>query len=98
MTYQVKISARAKNAYAQNLDYVHKEWGSKVADQFIDRVDNMIGVLQKNPFIIPVYDRAKGIHKYVIHEPIILYYRIKESTIETLLFWNTYKDPRKLKL
>jgi plasmid stabilization system protein ParE len=39
MTYTVKISTRAKKAYEQNLDYLHKEWGNKVTLQFIERVE-----------------------------------------------------------
>jgi plasmid stabilization system protein ParE len=50
MTYKVKITARAKKAYEQNLDYLHKEWGNKVALKFIERVDKMIGIIQENPF------------------------------------------------
>ncbi len=98
MRYKVKISARAKKAYEHNLDYLHKEWGNKVTLQFIERVDKMIGIIQENPFLFPVYNLHKGIRKCVIHERIILYYRINENTIELLLFWNTYRDTSKLKL
>lgn len=98
MTYTVKISKRAKKAYEQNLDYLHKEWGNKIVLQFIEHVDKIIGIIQENPFLFPVYNLHKDIRKCVIHERIILYYRINGNTIELILFWNTYRDISKLKL
>jgi RimJ/RimL family protein N-acetyltransferase len=60
--------------------------------------DKIIGIIQENPFLFPVYNLDKGIRKCVIHERIVLYYRVNGQTIELILFWNTYRDTSKLKL
>jgi len=97
MSYALKFTIKAKNNYAQNLDYLKKEWGAKVAMGFIDRVDIVLETIRINPFLYPLYYPAKNIHKCVVHSRIILYYRIKGNAIEILRFWNTYQNPKKLK-
>ncbi len=97
MSYTLKLTVKARNSYAQNLDYLHKEWGSKVTLDFIDRVDTVLQTIIQNPYLYPTYLSSKSIHKCAVHNRIILYYRIKGNVIEILRFWNTYQDPKKLK-
>ena len=79
------------------VDYLKKEWGTKVTIRFIERVDTTLEAIRKNPFLYSLHDPSKNIRKCVIHGRIILYYRINGNTVEILRFWNTYQNPEKLK-
>ncbi len=97
MSFALKFTVRARNTYAQNLDYLQKEWGAAVAMQFIERVDTVLEAIRENPFLYSLYHPSKNIRKCVMHNRIILYYRIKGNTIQILRFWNTYQNPEQLK-
>ena len=97
MSYTLKLTVKARNTYAQNLDYLHKEWGSKVTLDFIDRVDTVLQTIIQKPFLYPIYLPSKSIYKCVVLNRIILYHRVKGEVIEILRFWNTYQNPKKLK-
>ena len=54
MSYSIKFTIKARNTYAQNLDYLEKEWGAKVTMGFIDRVDTVLETISKNPLLYPL--------------------------------------------
>ena len=98
MSYALKITSRAEKSYAQNLEYLAKEWGAKVTLQFMDRVDSVLLAIADNPYLYPPFRSSKNNRRCVIHERIIMYYRISgKSKISILLFWNTYQNPDKLR-
>ena len=99
MSFSIKITQRAEKSYRQNLDYLNENWGPKVTIAFIDRVDSIGKSISKNPYLYPLFLRSQNIRRCVVHERIIMYYRISGKTkITILLFWNTYQKPEKLKL
>jgi hypothetical protein len=46
----------------------------------------------------PVIDVKRNIHRCVVVKQVSLFYRIKSSHIELLLFWDNRQNPSKLKL
>ena len=89
----------AKDSFSQNLDYLLAEWGDQVTSDFLDRVDEVILRLSKNPKIYPVINPSDNIHRCVVVKQISLYYRIVSTTqIDLITFWNNFQNPEKLKL
>lgn len=84
-------SPQAQKDYWQNIDYLEAEWTFQDVINFINKVNNTIGLLIKNniEFITTNY---KNVNKVVITKQITLYYRFNSNTIELLRFWNTYQD------
>ncbi|MXO03293.1 type II toxin-antitoxin system RelE/ParE family toxin [Flavobacterium sp. HBTb2-11-1] len=88
----------AKNDYWKNIEYLQSEWTLQEVYNFIDKTDALILLLLKQNLVFKPTD-----YKDVFHVPvtkqITLYYRILENyNIELLRFWNTYQNPKKLKL
>ena len=99
MSYALKITLKAKKSLDQNLDYLKKEWGLKVTNGFIDRVENVYDTIRENPYLFPLHLPAKKIRRCIVHRRIILFYRISSNTkVSIILFWNTSQNPDKLKL
>jgi len=66
--------------------------------RFLDRVEEVLQTIRNNPDIYPVYQQETMIRKAVIHERMVLYYRVTDkSKIELITFWNTQQDPKRLK-
>ena len=94
---EIVWSIQAKKDYWQNIDYLEAEWTFQDVENFIDKVDYTITILEKNniKFISTNY---KTVNKVVITKQITLFYKINSNTIELLRFWNTYQDLENFKL
>ena len=87
----------AKDSYDQNIAYLATEWDALVIQNFIEKVEEAVSYIEKNPALYLFHNKRKKIHKCVILRQISLYYRSTETHIEILLCWNNYQNPKKLK-
>ena len=87
----------AEKSYYKILEYLKENWNSKVANDFIDRVENTLDIISNNPNCIEEYSFNKKYRKGFIHENVSFYYRIYDNEIVVHLFWNNYQNPQKLK-
>ena len=100
MSLRINWTSESEKTFSQNLEYLSKEWNNVVINHFLDRVEEVLEKIKSSPRLYPQYRSADNIYKCVVHERIILYYKLKEEegVIDLLTFWNTYQDPNKLKL
>ncbi|MCD0464271.1 type II toxin-antitoxin system RelE/ParE family toxin [Flavobacterium sp. ENC] len=96
----VKIiwTENAKIDYWKNIEYLQSEWTLQEVYKFIEKTDDLIELLTKQNLIFkPV--KYKDVYQVPVTKHITLYYKISEnSKIELLRFWNTYQNPKKLRL
>ncbi|MCI9843780.1 type II toxin-antitoxin system RelE/ParE family toxin [Flavobacterium pectinovorum] len=88
---------QAKKDFWNNIDYLEAEWFEKVALNFIEKVNTSISLL-KNDNVLFIKTNYKNVYKIVITKHISLYYRIENTNLELLRFWNTFQDTKKFKL
>lgn len=99
MSYQLRWTPESTQTFNQNIEYLSTEWDSKVLTNFLNRVDEVLKLIEENPLLYPVHRVSANVHKCVVHKRLIVYYRIVDhERIDLLTFWNTYQDPSKLKL
>lgn len=97
MDYHVLWSNEAELTFENNLKYLEREWNTVTILAFIDRVDDILKKISSNPKLFPRYRKKDNIHKCVITRQITVYYKINNSSITLLTFWNTYQDDNKPK-
>ena len=94
MIYSINWTKRAKKSFDQNLAYLESEWNEQVIMVFLERVSEVLRNLESNSYLYPPHITQADTRKCIVHERIILYYRIFDtSNIDLLVFWNTYKKP-----
>lgn len=99
MSFSIHWTHDAVTSFDQNIAYLKQDWPISVAHEFLDRVDEILEGIRANPHLYPLHRPKHRIHKCVVHPRIILYYKIIDNaTIDLLLFWNTWKDPKRLKI
>ncbi|WP_426483812.1 type II toxin-antitoxin system RelE/ParE family toxin [Flavobacterium sp. 2] len=81
----------------EHIDYLEAEWSERVALNFIEKVNSTITLL-KNDNVLFVKTNYKSVYKIFITKHISLYYRIENTNLELLRFWNTFQDTEKIKL
>lgn len=77
-------------------NFIEEQWNEDVADNFLDRLDDRIEQLKKNPEIGPIYEQTE-FRQLLIHPLVTLYYELKIEYISLTLVWANKKDPDELR-
>jgi plasmid stabilization system protein ParE len=93
MTKQIIWSHLAENDFANILDYLDKNWESKVASNFIDLTENVLNQLSINPKQFPICYKRRKVRKCVLTKHNTLFYRDTRLSIEILRIYDTRQDP-----
>jgi len=94
---KVTWSRLARSDFWKNIEYLEKEWSPQEVISFINEVEYHIQLL-KNNNIYFIKTGYKDVFKIVIIKQVTLFYRVSESNIELLRFWNNYQDLSKFRL
>ena len=95
---QIIWTKLAKNDYWKNIEYLEVEWTLQDVYNFMDKVDALIELLLRQNLIFKSTN-YKNVFQVPVTKQITLYYKVlKNNDIELLMFWNTYQNPKKLKL
>lgn len=98
MSYKVFWTTEAEQTFNQNILYLEYEWTEAVIENFISKTDEAITIIKENPLLFPSVNKRKGIHKCLVVKQVSLYYKVIDSSIYLITFWNNYQDPKKLKI
>lgn len=90
---------KALNSYFVILDYLQNEWGEKVVQDFIIKIEHILMQVQEYPKMYESSEYYKNIRKAVVTKHNLLFYKIKprKKEIELLIFWDTRQDGRRRK-
>lgn len=94
---QIVWSDDAVADYHQNIDFLLEKWSVQVAVEFMEDVETIIELVERQPEIYPLTD-YQGIRKAVVRKQITLFFRLTDETIHLIRFWNNYQDPERLKM
>ena len=99
MSLKVGWTEESKTTFNENIEYLSSKWDIATINDFLGRVDEVVESISQNPKLYPMYRKSDKVHKCVLNKHIILFYRVaNENRIDLITFWNTHKDPEKLKL
>ena len=90
-------SPQARKDYWQNIEFLEAEWTFEDVMNFIEKVDDTISLLLKGNVKF-ISTHFKNVDKVVITKHSTLYYRLNETSLELIRFWNTYQDLENFKL
>jgi plasmid stabilization system protein ParE len=89
--FTILWSVKAKTDYWNNIDYLEQFWSLKEVYNFIDIVDELADLLSKgNVQFKPT--NYKNTYQVVVIKQITIYYKVENSEITLLRFWNNYQD------
>jgi plasmid stabilization system protein ParE len=61
MSFTIFWTTESKSSFNQIVDYLEKKWSYQIADNFIDRVDEILEHLSQNPALYPKVSEEKNI-------------------------------------
>jgi plasmid stabilization system protein ParE len=99
MSRVLRWTSESKKTFNQNLEYLSEEWDNQVINNFLDRVEEVLEQIRRNPELYPLHRPEDKLYKCIVHKRVILYYKVVDDEhIDLLTFWNTYQDPDNLKV
>jgi plasmid stabilization system protein ParE len=85
-------SPLSENDFSNILQFLNRNWGEKVASNFIDLTENIVNQISINPRQFPIIFKRKKVRKCVLTKHNTLFYRDGKSNIEILRIYDTRQD------
>ena len=96
MIRKVVISKIAEKKLESLFECLLKEWSQEVKDEFIEKLDHSIEIIQNQPEIFPESKKGKLLRKCVVTKQPTLYYRFNSKQINIVTVFDTRQHPKKL--
>jgi len=95
---QIIWTEKAKLDYWNNIEYLQREWTLTDVYNFMDKVDDLLGLLAKENLTFKVTSYKNTYSVPITKQVSLFYIKGQNNNIELLCFWNNYQDPKKLSL
>ena len=95
MALEVLWSKRADKKFDKILEYLMLELGERITKSFVNKVYEFLDILAEFPEIGTLENKEKGIRGFTIVEQINLFYKIDDSKIILLNFFDNRQSPKK---
>jgi plasmid stabilization system protein ParE len=95
MALEVYWSKRADKKFDRILEYLLLEWGESVTKLFVKKVYGFLEILSEFPEIGSIENEEKGIRGFTIFKQINIFYKIDDSKIILLNFFDNRQHPEK---
>ena len=96
MAKEVVLTPYSIANYEVIVKYLLTNWNHNVANNFIERFEQVCEHLSENPEIFPFVDKTKGVQKCVLTKHNILYFKETAESIKILTIFDSRQDPEKL--
>lgn len=63
MSSAVNWTTESKISFNENIEYLNREWDLTAINNFLDKIDSIIDLIEKNPTLYPLYRKSDHIHK-----------------------------------
>jgi plasmid stabilization system protein ParE len=86
-------SPAAKEEYAELLAFIESHFGTDAALAMLDKTDAVVEIITAFPMAYPASSMRPDIRKAVISEQTSLLYRISDTQVQLLHFWDNRQNP-----
>jgi len=97
---KVRWNRQSKEQLRQTIQYIYQEFGQKTRDEFMQAVRQTNNLLADNPHLGPVEtllaDLPLQYRSIVVRHLNKIVYRIVETHIEVVAFWDCRREPQNL--
>ena len=99
MAFKIIWSEEAHKTFAQNLDYLKREWSDKEIENFTHALNQIIERIKNYPESFPSSQKEPLIRRAKINKYITLYFRYNSNNeqLHLITFWHSKQDPGRLK-
>ncbi len=85
---------KAIESYNKITDYLTENWGDQVTSSFVEKTQKTLDILSSN-LVKFRFTKIESVYEVPITKHNLLIYRISETQIELLVFYDTRQNPIK---
>jgi plasmid stabilization system protein ParE len=98
MAKEVILTPIALDDFQNVVAYLISEWGISVANNFIERFEQITFLLSENAGMFPFFDESRQMQKCVLTKHNIIYFKETVNSIKILTIFDTRQNPENLTL
>jgi len=95
MEKRIVVTKRFHKNTLSVYQYLLKEFSAKIANHFLDKIEQRIELIIKHPTIGKPSSKKEGIRSIILTPHSQVFYRYRNNTIEILCLFDMRKDPKK---
>jgi len=93
MSLQVFYTPRSKETLGAVYDFIHGKFGLKSADQFVLQAEKIVSLIAEHPYMFKASTIDANVRIGFISQQTSLFYRITDTSIHLLFFWDNRQEP-----
>lgn len=93
MSLQIFYTPRSKETLKSVYDFICDKFGSRSADKFISKTEKIISLIAEHPLIFKASVIDKNVRVGLISKQTSLFYRVTDTSIHLLFFWDNRQEP-----
>lgn len=93
MSLQVLYTPRSKESLQSVYNFILDRFGDRSAGKFVSKADKTINLISEQPFMFRTSDLDEKIRIALITRQCSLFYKVTETSVHLLFFWDNRQDP-----
>ena len=93
MSLQVFYTPRSKETLASVYNFIQNKFGTNSADKFAAKAEKTISLIAEYPFMFKASSIDENVRIGLISKQTSLFYRVTDSSIHLLFFWDNRQEP-----
>ena len=93
MSLPIFYTPRSKETFAAVYDFICNKFGINSANKFALKADKIIALIAENPLMYKATEIDETVRVALITKQCSLFYRITDTSIHLLFFWDNRQEP-----
>jgi plasmid stabilization system protein ParE len=93
MSLSIFYTPRSKETLSSVYNFIQNKFGISSAEKFGTKAEKTISLIAEHPFIFKASAIDKNVRIGLISKQTSLFYRVTDTSIHLLFFWDNRQDP-----
>ena len=93
MIFEITFTLEAEETYSALSKQLEQRWGKRFVEKLESRVSKCLNTITSSPHLYPIIQETTEIRKCIIHKDCSMFYRIYDTQIIIIFFWDNRQDP-----
>jgi plasmid stabilization system protein ParE len=92
MSLKILSTPNSDDTFIAIYDFIEVRFGRKAADKFLDKTENVVALISEHPLMYKATSIDSNVRIAIINKQTSLFYRVTETSIHLLYFWDNRRD------
>ncbi|UOE48561.1 type II toxin-antitoxin system RelE/ParE family toxin [Mucilaginibacter sp. SMC90] len=92
MSLKILSTQSSDETFIAIYDFIEIRFGKKSADKFLEKAENVVALIAEHPFMYKGTSIDNNVRIAAISKQTSLFYRVTETSVHLLYFWDNRRD------